>query len=214
MTLAIRQAYGRYRYQQNWLAATAALTRIALPPDTILIDPASGPVTYMKPYTMANGHGTRRTLTIPTDPTRAAQLQSMGRLDSLSAYPLLSDLQTGRGKAFVSARIEVRELRNGSSVMRIVVNPETMTQRGTFPSYRYGLHGYLTSVHITQSGDRPLPTVLVGQIDPGGTSWTLPLRVDGKTEWIRFDHSGPKWAKVTTSFGQLSPSGSQWELTY
>jgi hypothetical protein len=207
------QARERYRYQQNWLAATAALTQITLPPDTILIDPASGPVTYMKPFKTSNSHGTWRTLTIPTNPARETQLRLMGRFSSLSAHLLASDMQTGHGKAFVSARVDVHEIVNGPSVMWIPVNDETM-QPGTFPFYQFTISGYLTGLRILPSEGRNLPTLLVGQIDPGGSSWTLPLRVDGKPEWVRFDHSGPTWATVTASFGQLTQQGSQWELKY
>jgi hypothetical protein len=207
------QSWGRYRYQQNWIAATAALTKTPLPPDTVIIDPASGPVTYMKTFTYANGYSRWRTLAIPTDPARETQLRLMRRFDSFSAFALTSELQTGRGKAFVKARIDTSDMENASPTMQISVLDETI-QPGQFPFYRYALRGFLTNLQIIPSEGRALPTVFIGQIDPGGSSWTLPLRVDGKAEWVRFDHSGPTWPTVTASFGQLTSSGSQWELKY
>lgn len=196
------QAWERYREQKNWMEAAATLTNTSFAPDTVVVDPASGPVTYMKPYTFRGGHGTIRTMTIPTDPLREAQLHKMRRFDSFAIFPFTSELQTGNGRAFIWARVDVQESLP-TPEMTITVEA-TVMQPGAFPLYRFTRTVYACGVWIIPSDGRALPTVLVGQIDPSGTSWTLPLRVDGKPEWIRFDHSGPQWAKVTTSFGQLT----------
>ena len=149
-TYTVWQAWGRYRFQSNWIAATAALTQNPLPPGTILIDPAAGPVTYMKPYTTPNGHGVWRSPTIPTAPLHETELRRMGRFNSLSAHPFASDLQTGHGKTFVWSHIDLLYADGASKKMSLLVMDEPMVL-GTFPFYRYTIRGYLLGLRIMPS---------------------------------------------------------------
>lgn len=204
----------RYTYQRNWIAGTTALANYQLPSGTVIMDPAAGPTHHMQEWTEGNRSGKAWVLKIPTDPTLAANLQLMQMWDSSSAYPFARELMTGRGRAFVRSLIEFKKGGNGPPVITLRFDDSQLLTVGGFPSYKFRVFSYMNSLDILPDEEQPLPTILSGELDAGGMSWTLPLVIGGKKEWVRFDHSGPTWAVVTASFGKLDKMGSVWRLKY
>ena len=209
---AVSAAWGRYRRQRDYQAGFAALAHYAIPAGTVVFDPSAGPATTQQSYTAGNGNGWYLKLTKPNDPTVEKNLRLMGRFDWFGYFPFAAERQTPRGTAFVFAKILADLPQSSRPEMTLVIQEEYATP-GHFPLYDFGIRGWLSSVNFLPSPGHTLPVVLAGRPDPTASSWTLPLTVDGRNEWIRVDHSGT-YPNVTTSFGSIHPTNRPFELRY
>jgi len=194
-------AWGRQHANVEYKAGYETLAVYNIPAGTVLLDPSAGRVMSEKKYTTATGHGWSMTLTIPNDPVVEHNLRRMRRFVSSFVYPFATERQTARGTAFVYASIDTFLTRTTPLQMTMHVW-EVHRTPGEFPSYQPKFQAFVTQVDFKPSPGRGLPTVLAGRTDTDPSSWTLPLIIDGRDEWIRMDHSKVN-TSITSSFGQI-----------
>lgn len=213
LAIVVVNARSRYVAQRDYQIGCSALLALNRAPNTILFDPSAGPTSFMKPFSDAGGHGAFITLTIPTEPVVEKNLRLMQLFDSLSVYPFFGQIKSFHGSVFVIARIEaLLEVSVGPKMLSLFVQETQMTP-GTFPRYESKERSWITVVHFIAASNRPLPTVLTSRADAAGTGWTLALMVEGKPEWVHFDHSTAQ-ISATASFGSVNPTHIPIEITY
>jgi hypothetical protein len=205
-------AWGRQQAMAEYTAAYEALKNYTIPAGTVVLDPLAEPLFTMKTYVEGNSRYSWNTLTNPNDPLIEQNLRRIRRFNSFSVYPLATERQTARGTAFVYAEIVVHSRPTTPPQMTMLISEERWTP-GAFPSYQFASRGFIAQVDFEPSPGRGLPIVLAGQVDASPSSWTLPLIIDGRKEWVRFDHSTP-YPTLTASFGQITPNRRPYQIRY
>lgn len=201
-------AWQRYRHTREYQAGYAALATYVIPAGTVLLDPAVGIPTTQQTYSQ----GWYLNILAQNDPVVVRNLLRMGDFDSFCVFPYAGERRTPRGTAFVFSRIRTDRVGSPPSGMTLLIGEEYMTP-GRFPLYQYTQRGWFSQLDFLPSAGHHLPTILAGYPDPSGSSWTLPLIVDGRHEWVRIDHTGT-YPSVTASFGQIHPTNRPYELRY
>lgn len=208
------QSWTRYRFTVEFKTGYAALAHHQLPAGTVIVDPTVSRLIVMKSQAGAGGPLQVPTLVIPIDPFVEANLKKMHLNRSLTPVVFTGEVRSPAGTRFIRAiALEHRPSMAPSDIYVSVIEDQMKPEK--FPFYKYRFTGSGFNLHFLPFNGHSLPVILAGQPDATGQSWTMPLIVDDRHEWVRFDYSASTGVPaVTASFGTIQPGRIPFELRY